>query len=75
MGKTNAERIADKIIELMADGRVKKSDWRFWIPRRIAADNSAPIVIVNAKHFADGINEAMADEEIGIAEHHYLGRD
>ena len=67
MARSNAEKIADKIIEMMADGRTKKSDWRFWIPRRIVADEPIEIVVANAKHFADGINEVLADNEIGIA--------
>ena len=65
MGKSQTESVADKIVALLADGRISQSQWRLWIPRRITEHNK--MIIANAKNFADGINEVIADEEIGIS--------
>jgi len=65
MGKTQTESVADKIVALLADGRISQADWRLWIPRRITDHNK--MIIANAKNFADGINEVIADEQIGIS--------
>jgi hypothetical protein len=65
MGKSQNENVADKIVALLADGRISQADWRLWIPRRITEHNK--MIIANAKNFADGINEVIADEEIGLA--------
>lgn len=72
MAKSSPERIADKIVDLLADGKVKKADWRLWIPRRILDDTTMETVVANAKHLADGINEVIDREEIGIAPHNSL---
>ena len=65
MGKSQTENVADKIVALLADGRISLAQWRLWIPRRITENNK--MVIANAKNFADGINEIIADEQIGIS--------
>jgi hypothetical protein len=65
MGKTQTESVADKIVALLADGRISQADWRLWIPRRITDHNK--MIIANAKNFADGMNEIIADEEIEIS--------
>jgi hypothetical protein len=65
MGKSQIESVADKIVALLADGRISQADWRLWIPRRITEHNK--MIIANAKNFADGINEVIEDEQIGIS--------
>ena len=65
MGKSQTESVADKIVALLADGRISQAQWRLWIPMRITEHNK--MIIANAKNFADGINEVIADEEIGIS--------
>jgi hypothetical protein len=65
MGKSQTESVADKIVALLADGRISQAQWRLWIPRRITENNK--MVIANAKNFADGINEIIADEQITLS--------
>ena len=65
MGKSQTESTADKIVALLADGRISQAQWRLWIPRRITENNK--MVIANAKNFADGINEIIADEQITLS--------
>ena len=65
MGKSQAESVSNKIVALLADGRISQADWRLWIPRRITEHNK--MIIANAKNFADGINEVIEDEQIGIS--------
>jgi hypothetical protein len=65
MGKSQAESVSNKIVALLADGRISQADWRLWIPRRITEHNK--MIIANAKNLADGINEVIANEEIGIS--------
>ena len=65
MGKSRIESVADKIVALLADGRISQADWRLWIPREITNHNK--MIIANAKNFADGINEIIEDHEIGIS--------
>jgi hypothetical protein len=65
MGKSQTESTADKIVALLADGRISQAQWRLWIPRRITEHNK--MIIANAKNLADGINEVIANEEIGIS--------
>ena len=65
MGKSQTENVADKIVALLADGRISQAQWRLWIPRRITENNK--MVIANAKNFADGINEIIADEQITLS--------
>lgn len=65
MGKTQIESVADKIAALLADGRISQADWRICIPREISYNNK--MIIANAKNFADGINEVIANEQIGIS--------
>ena len=65
MGKSQIESVADKIVALLADGRISQSEWRLWIPRQILGKNK--MIIANAKNFADGINEVIENEQIGIS--------
>ena len=65
MGKSQTESVADKIIALLADGRISKSEWRLWIPDYITSGNK--MIVANAKNFADGINEEMERKQIGIS--------
>ena len=65
MGKSQTESVADKIVALLADGRISQAQWRLWIPRRITEHNQ--MIVANAKNFADGINEVIENEEIGIS--------
>lgn len=67
MKKIKSESIAEKIVELLADGRISHDQWRLWIPRHLTQQEH--IVVANAKHLADGINEMMDREEIGIPPH------
>jgi len=64
MGKSQTENVADKIVALLADGRISQAQWRLWIPRRITEHNK--MIIANAKNLADGINEEIENKEIGI---------
>jgi hypothetical protein len=57
----NNEKIASKIIELLADGLILPSQWRLWIPRHLA--DQPEIVKVNAKIFAEGIQEYVQNQE------------
>jgi len=65
MGKSQAENVADKIVALLSDSRISQAQWRLWIPRRITENNK--MAVANAKHLADGINEVMENEQIGIS--------
>ena len=65
MGKSQTESVADKIVALFADGRISQAQWRLWIPRRVTEHNQ--MIIANAKNFADGLNEVIENEEIGIS--------
>jgi len=55
------EKVANKIIELLADGLIDKAQWRLWIPRHIG--DQPEIVKVNAKIFAEGIQEYVENQE------------
>jgi len=65
MGKSQIESVADKIVALLADGRISQSEWRLWIPRQILGKNK--MIIANAKNLADGINEVIENEQIGLS--------
>ena len=65
MGKTPNEKIADKLIALFSDSRIGIVDWQHYIPFYITQQNSH--IIANAKNLADGINERIADNEIGLS--------
>jgi hypothetical protein len=65
MGKSQIDSVADKIVALLADGRISQADWRLWIPRRITDYNK--MIIANAKNLADGINEVIENEQIGLS--------
>lgn len=64
MGKSPNEKVADKIVELLADGRISQADWRLAIPFYVTSHNK--MIIANAKNLADGINEEIENKEIGI---------
>ena len=64
MGKSSNEKIADKIVALLADGRISQTDWRLSIPFYVTSHNK--MIIANAKNLADGINEEIENKEIGI---------
>ena len=64
MGKSSNEKIADKIVALLADGRISQTDWRHFIPLYVTEHNK--MIIANAKNLADGINEEIENKEIGI---------
>ena len=64
MGKSPNEKIADKIVELLADGRISQADWRLSIPFYVTSHNK--MIIANAKNLADGINQEIENKEIGI---------
>jgi hypothetical protein len=55
------EKIASKIIDLLADGLIDPTQWRLWIPRHIG--DQPEIVKVNAKRFAEGIQEYVENNE------------
>ena len=65
MGKTPNEKIADKLIALFSDSRIGIVDWQHYIPFYITQQNYQ--IIANAKNPADGINERLADNEIGLS--------
>jgi hypothetical protein len=65
MGKTPNEKIADKLITLFSDSRIGIVDWQHYIPFYITQQNYQ--IIANAKNLADGINEQIADNEIGLS--------
>jgi hypothetical protein len=65
MGKTPNEKIADKLIALFSDSRIGIVDWQHYIPFYITQQNYQ--IIANAKNLADGINEQLADNEIGLS--------
>jgi glycosyltransferase involved in cell wall biosynthesis len=51
MGKSQIESTANKIVALLADGRISQAQWRLWIPRRITEHNQ--MIIANAKNVQD----------------------
>jgi len=65
MGKSQIESISNKIVALLADGRISQADWRIWIPKRLTEHNK--MIVANAKNLADGINEALENDEIEIS--------
>lgn len=64
MRKTEAEKVSDKIVALLADGRISNAQWRIWIPMEMVRHNK--MIVANAKHLADGINEMIETNNIGI---------
>lgn len=64
------ERLAEQLIKMLADNRVHPDQWRFWIPQHITEENLH--IVANAKMLADGINESIAENSIGIPEPLYL---
>lgn len=65
MGKNQILNVTDKIVALLADGRISQADWRLCIPERITDHNK--MIIANAKNFADGINEVIERKQIGLS--------
>jgi hypothetical protein len=67
----NTEKVADKIIALLADGLISTAQWRLWIPRHLA--DQPEIVIRNARALSDGIEEHIngnrVDEMIDLSKY------
>jgi hypothetical protein len=60
MGKSQSESVADKIIALLADGRISQSEWRHWIPDYITSNNK--MIVANAKNLAQSHTEGGTDK-------------
>ena len=51
------KKLANKLAELFANGRIDKHDWRYWIPELLK--HEPQIVRVNALNFSEGLQEAL----------------
>ena len=75
MGKTPNEKVADKLISLLADGLTPTADWRLWIPRYIT--DQPEIVTKNARALSDGIEEHIngnrVEEMIDLSRYESVG--
>jgi len=58
----SSDKIARKIIDLLANMNISSGQWKYQIPDRITEEHMG--VIANAKNLADGINYSI--ERIGI---------
>lgn len=71
----NTEKVADKIIDLLADGLISTAQWRLWIPKHLS--EQPEIVIKNARAFSDGIEEHIngnrVDEMIDLSQYEIVG--
>lgn len=57
MSWIDSRSYADKLVKLLADNRVLPSEWKYHIPILVVQQ---PItVVINARHLAEGINEAI----------------
>lgn len=61
----SARQVGEKMTNLLADSRILRSDWKFWVPFYLAQQPYQ--IVVNAKNLADGINEAIELYGIEIA--------
>lgn len=59
-----ANKIAFKLIDLMADSRVLPSQWKFDIPKMLVYQNMT--VLSNLKNFADGVEFNLSQYNIDI---------
>lgn len=56
------KKVADKLAELLANGRIMKIDWNYWIPQYLSQEPK--IVKVNALNFAEGLQKALDENYI-----------
>lgn len=61
------EKVAQQLVKLLADNRIHPDQWRLWIPQNITEENIH--IIANAKMLADGINESIEENQIGLPPH------
>ena len=59
----SSEKLANKIIDLLADSRIDPAQWRLWIPRHLG--DQPELVKMNAKLLAEGI-EDLVDKKPNI---------
>jgi hypothetical protein len=64
MNRLTNEKIAGKIVALLADSRISSTDWKNHIPTYITEHNK--FVVAKAKALADGINEQLEEQELGL---------
>ena len=53
----SSEKLANKIIDLLADSRIDPAQWRLWIPRHLG--DQPELVKTNAKLLAEGIEDLI----------------
>lgn len=58
----SSDKVARKIIDLLANMNISSTQWKYGIPDRITEEHVG--IIANAKNLADGINYSI--ERIGI---------
>lgn len=61
------QKVADQLIKILSDNRIHPDQWRYWIPQHITEENLR--IIANAKQLADGINESIEENQIGLPAH------
>lgn len=67
MSWVDTRKFADKFINIFADNRVLPSEWKYMIPLFIVQQ---PITtVINAKNFADGINDHIELYGVDIPPH------
>ncbi len=62
--RIKAEKIAQKLADLMADSRFTLSDWKYLIPFYLTRQEDS--ILIKAKNFADGIDYQMDRHGIDI---------
>jgi hypothetical protein len=62
-----SEQVAKQLVKLLADNRIYPHQWRHLIPQYITDENQ--YILANAKHLADGINESIEENAIGLPAH------
>jgi hypothetical protein len=60
----SANRIAEKIVDLLANNRISMNFWKYHIPDYITEQHIA--IVAQAKNLADGINESIERKGIDI---------
>jgi hypothetical protein len=60
----SANRIADKIVDLLSNNRISMNFWKYHIPEYITDQHIA--IVAQAKNLADGINQSIARKGIDI---------
>jgi hypothetical protein len=66
-----SEKMADKVIKLLADGTLSSFDWKHNIPFYVVHGNFP--VVRNAKNFADGLNYHMKLYDRDLPEEYIVG--